>query len=293
MKNLLILAFAGFVAQLIDGSLGMGYGVTSTTMLLALGLAPAVVSASVHAGEVITTLVSGISHWRFGNVDREMTWRLALPGAVGAFCGAVFLSRLPVHLARPGVSIFLFLLGIVVLFRFARPRKKAHTSRPADPRVSSRFLIPLGLIAGFFDATGGGGWGPIATSTLLSRGSQSPRQVVGSVDASEFLVALSATAGFFLALGWEGVNPTWVAAIVLGGAVAAPLAAWAVRVVPAQTLGVAVGATIVLSNGNTVLSAFGVHTPPLVLLALIATPTLIALAGARLTQTLRANSRSQ
>lgn len=281
MKNLLILAFAGFVAQLIDGSLGMGYGVTSTTMLLALGLAPAVVSASVHAGEVITTLVSGISHWRFGNVDREMTWRLALPGAVGAFCGAVFLSRLPVHLARPGVSIFLFLLGIVVLFRFARPRKKAHTSRPADPRVSSRFLIPLGLIAGFFDATGGGGWGPIATSTLLSRGSQSPRQVVGSVDASEFLVALSATLGFILALGWTQINVAWTLAIVIGGVFAAPLAAWAVRLLPARILGITVGVMILVSNARTILTSLGVEVPLAIFLVLFAIPMLVALASVR------------
>lgn len=281
MKNLLILAFAGFVAQLIDGSLGMGYGVTSTTMLLALGLAPAVVSASVHAGEVITTLVSGISHWRFGNVDREMTWRLALPGAVGAFCGAVFLSRLPVHLARPGVSIFLFLLGIVVLFRFARPRKKAHTFRPADPRVSSRFLIPLGLIAGFFDATGGGGWGPIATSTLLSRGSQSPRQVVGSVDASEFLVALSATLGFILALGWTQINVAWTLAIVIGGVFAAPLAAWAVRLLPARILGITVGVMILVSNARTILTSLGVEVPLAIFLVLFAIPMLVALASVR------------
>lgn len=259
----------------------MGYGVTSTTMLLALGLAPAVVSASVHAGEVITTLVSGISHWRFGNVDREMTWRLALPGAVGAFCGAVFLSRLPVHLARPGVSIFLFLLGIVVLFRFARPRKKAHTSRPADPRVSSRFLIPLGLIAGFFDATSGGGWGPIATSTLLSRGSQSPRQVVGSVDASEFLVALSATLGFILALGWTQINVAWTLAIVIGGVFAAPLAAWAVRLLPARILGITVGVMILVSNARTILTSLGVEVPLAIFLLLFAIPMLVALASVR------------
>src|SRR5690606_331274 len=118
MVNLLILALAGFIAQLIDGALGMGYGVTSTTMLLTMGLAPASVSASVHAGEVVTTLISGIAHWRFGNVDREMMWRLGVPGAIGAFCGALFLSSLPVHLARPGVSAFLLILGITVLVRF-------------------------------------------------------------------------------------------------------------------------------------------------------------------------------
>lgn len=277
MNNLLILAFSGFVAQLIDGALGMGYGVTSTTMLLAMGLAPAIVSASVHAGEVVTTLVSGVSHWRFGNVDRDMMWRLALPGAVGAFCGALFLSWLPVHLARPGVSAFLFLLGVIVLIRFSRPNRRPQANRPVSPK----FLTPLGLIAGFFDATGGGGWGPIATSTLLTKGSKSPRKVVGSVDASEFLVALSATLGFVVALGWTQINLTWTLAIVIGGVFAAPLAAWAVRMLPAQVLGITVGVMILLSNARTILAALGVEIPLSLFLALFAVPTALAFVTAR------------
>jgi len=278
VSQLLILAVSGFVAQLIDGALGMGYGVTSTTLLLTLGLAPATVSASVHAGEVVTTLVSGIAHWRFGNVDRAVVWRLALPGAIGAFAGAFVLSSLPVALARPLVSAFLLALGVTVLIRFARP---PAPSRRRPPRYSPRFLTLLGLVAGFFDATGGGGWGPISTSTLLAGRESDARKVIGSVDASEFLVALSATAGFTLSLGWQGINATGALALVIGGIFAAPLAAWAVRMLPTQVLGIAVAAMILLSNGRTLLSSFGIEVPFFLMLAGPAAALAVALLQAR------------
>ena len=272
MRHLLILALASFFAQLVDGALGMGYGLTSTSLLLAAGIAPAVASASVHAGEVVTTLASGISHWRFGNVDWEVTRRLALPGAVGAFAGALFLSNLPVNLARPAVSAFLLVLGIVVLLR-PRPGRTPQDA-PARP-FPRRLLLPLGLTAGFLDAAGGGGWGPVTTATLMARRNSVARTVVGSVDTSEFLVALGATLGFLPALGWEGVNLTWVAAIVVGGVVAAPLAAWAVRLIPAHVLGRAVGVLIVFSNARVVLGALGVELPAALLAA-----SLVVLAAA-------------
>lgn len=290
MNNLVILALAGFAAQLIDGALGMGYGVTSTTMLLTMGLAPSIVSASVHAGEVVTTLASALSHWRFGNVDPEMTWRLAVPGAVGAFLGALFLSSLPVHLARPGVSAFLFLLGLVVLLRFVRRGRAPKTAPRSAP---ARLLVPLGFIAGFLDATGGGGWGPVSTSTLIARRHSDARKVIGSVDTSEFLVALSATAGFVLALGWEGINFTWVAAIVVGGIFAAPLAAWAVRALPTEVLGVTVGAMILLSNARTILGTFGIDIPLALFFGMFAVPALTAFLLPRLKKARQAGSPSQ
>ena len=290
MNQLLILALAGFAAQLVDGALGMGYGVTSTTMLLTLGLTPSVVSASVHAGEVVTTLVSGLSHWRFGNVDVEMAWRLAIPGAVGAFLGALFLTSLPVHLARPAISVFLFFLGTVVLFRFARLGRKPV--RTAEPVRQKKLLAPLGFIAGFLDATGGGGWGPISTSTLIARPQSDARRVIGSVDASEFLVALSATIGFALALGWEGINFIWVAAIVVGGIFAAPLAAWAVRSLPTDVLGVSVGVMIMFSNARTVLDAFGVEVPLALFFGVVAVPPIAAFALPRLRRARQARPAS-
>ncbi|HEY8417720.1 MAG TPA: sulfite exporter TauE/SafE family protein [Limnochordales bacterium] len=274
MRSLVILAFAGFLAQLIDGALGMGYGVTSSSMLLALGVAPAVASASVHAGEVVTTLVSGVAHWRFGNVDRGMMWRLGVPGAVGAFLGAWLLTLLPVEAARVGVAGFLFLLGVVVLVRFVRAgRVRLTTSRP----LPTGWLVPLGFVAGLLDATGGGGWGPVTTTTLVAREPARARRVIGSVDASEFLVAVSATAGFVMALGWEGISWLWVAAIVLGGAAAAPLAAWLVRKLPLEVLGVTVGAMIILYNARTLLAALGVPVPPGVVLLVFLVPALALL----------------
>lgn len=273
VEKLVILALAGFVAQLIDGALGMGYGVTSSSMLLALGLAPAIVSASVHAGEIVTTLASGVAHWRFGNVDYRLTWRLGLPGAAGAFLGALLLSSVPAHLARPAVSAILLVLGIFVLVRFAvrGQRKRVHSKF-----VRSKVLAPLGLVAGFLDATGGGGWGPVATSTLIAGNTDEPRKVIGSVDASEFIVALAATIGFVLTLGWEGINLMWLSGIVAGGILAAPLAAWIVQVLPTDTLGVTVGAMILLTNLRTILIAVGFEVPESALVAILIVPAVLA-----------------
>jgi len=253
MKKLLIFAFIGLLAQLIDGALGMAYGVTSTSLLLAFGIAPAVASASVHLAEVVTTAASGASHIKFGNVDKQTVYRLIVPGSIGAFLGATFLSNLPGDLAKPYISLFLLLLGIYVLAKFL------FTFRPTEEKkgleLSRKQSIPLGLIAGFADATGGGGWGPIATPVLLSRKGMSPRKVVGTVDTSEFAIAVSATLGFLISLGWEEVNWLWVGALMIGGIIAAPIAAWLVQKVPAQLMGVLVGGFIILVNARTI-----VHT---------------------------------
>lgn len=192
MQKLIVFAIIGFFAQLIDGALGMAYGVTSTSLLLMFGIAPAVASASVHLAEVVTTAASGFSHARFGNVDKYTVSRLTLPGAIGAFVGACFLSNLPGDVIKPYISLFLFSLGVYILLRFII-QKQIVTS---NTRMSSKQLIPLGLFAGFIDSTGGGGWGPITTPVLLARGNEA-RKVIGSVDTSEFPVALAATIGFY------------------------------------------------------------------------------------------------
>lgn len=249
MKKLLIFAFIGLLAQLIDGALGMAYGVTSTSLLLAFGIAPSVASASVHLAEVVTTAASGASHIKFGNVDKQTVYRLIVPGSIGAFLGATFLSNLPGDLAKPYISLFLLLLGIYVLAKFL------FTFRPTEEKkgleLSRKQSIPLGLIAGFADATGGGGWGPIATPVLLSRKGMSPRKVVGTVDTSEFAIAVSATIGFLISLGWKDVNWLWVGALMIGGLIAAPIAAWLVQKVHAQLMGVLVGGFIILVNAKT------------------------------------------
>ena len=256
MRSLIVLAVVGLVAQLVDGSLGMAYGVTSTTLLLAVGITPAIASASVHIAEVGTTLMSGASHWRFGNVDWSKVGWMAVPGGVGAFVGAVLLSSLDAEAAAPIVAIFLFLLGAYILARFA-----FHSSSDllVAKRIPRRFLSPLGLVAGFLDAVGGGGWGPISSSTLLSSRRMEPRKVVGTVDTSEFVVALCASVGFLVSLSFAQVPWGVVGALLAGGLVAAPVAAWIVRHLNARILGTAVGGFILLTNAQTFLKAVGLN----------------------------------
>jgi uncharacterized protein len=259
VRNLVVLAILGFVAQLVDGALGMAYGVTSTTLLLAVaGLTPALASTVVHISEVGTCAASGLSHWRFGNVDWSKILWLAIPGAIGAFVGATVLVRfIDASVAEPIVAIFLFLLGAYVLARFAFNRTTQVVQNLPIPRA---FLSPLGLIAGFLDAVGGGGWGPISTPTLLSSGRMEPRKVVGTVDTSEFIVALSASIGFLISLSFAEVPWVVVGTLLAGGLVAAPIAAWFVRHLNARVLGTAVGGFILLVNAKTFLEAVGLDT---------------------------------
>lgn len=251
MRKLVLLAFVGLAAQLVDGALGMAYGVTSSTLLLVTGLAPATASASVHLAEMGTTLAAGAAHWRFGNVDWRVVTRIGIPGAVGAFAGATVLSAISTEAAAPWMAGILLGLGTYLLVRFTRP----VGTRPVAGRLRRRFLAPLGLVAGFVDATGGGGWGPVATPSLLASGRMEPRKVIGSVDAAEFAVAGAASVGFLIGLGSSGFVLSTVLALLAGGLVAAPVAAWLVRVVPAQLLGAAVGGLIVLTNARTIMRA--------------------------------------
>jgi uncharacterized membrane protein YfcA len=286
---LIVLAVVGFFAQLVDGALGMAYGVSATTLLLTVGIAPAVASASVHISEVATTAVSGVSHWRFGNVDWSKVLWLALPGGLGAFFGALVLSSLAPEVAAPIVAVFLFVLGVYILMKFA-----FRAERPVVERHVPRALLsPLGLFAGFMDAMGGGGWGPISTPTLLSSGRMQPRKVVGTVDASEFVVAVSATAGFLLApvlapvlaavgLGGEALalsdlSTGLIVALLVGGVIAAPLAAWIVRHLNARVLGTAVGGVILLTNTRTFLNSVGLESLLVPLLLVIAAVWVVTL----------------
>ncbi|MEU5875185.1 sulfite exporter TauE/SafE family protein [Glycomyces sp. NPDC047369] len=250
MKTLVLLGIVGLVAQLVDGSLGMAYGVTSTTLLLAIGTNPASASATVHLAEIGTTLASGASHWRFGNVDWKVVLKIGIPGAVGAFAGATFLSWLSTELAAPVMSIILLGLGLYLLIRFTL---RGLDSRNLGKPLRKRFLTPLGLVGGFLDATGGGGWGPVGTPALLASGRIEPRKVIGSIDTSEFLVALAASLGFLFALGSQGIDFAWVGVLLLGGLIAAPIAAWLVRHIPPRVLGSAVGGVIILTNVRTLL----------------------------------------
>ncbi len=257
MRKLLLIGFVGLLAQFVDGALGMAYGVTSTTVLLTAGLAPAVVSASVHMAELGTTLASGAAHWRFGNVEWRTVALMTFPGFAGAFAGAVFLSNLSAEVAEPFIAVFLFSLGVYILIRFSRPLR--HKSEVERRPLKAIFLSPLGLFAGFMDAAGGGGWGPIGTPALLSSGRMEPRKVVGSVDTGEFLVSLGASLGFLVALPLADLNFAYVAALLAGGLIAAPLAAYLVRLLPAAVLGTAVGGVIVLTNAKTFGEGVGIE----------------------------------
>ena len=256
MRKWVTLAVVGFAAQLVDGSLGMGYGVTSSSLLILAGLTPAAASAAVHLSELGTNLASGVSHWRLRNVDWRVVGRIAGPGAIGAFVGATVLSHLSTAIAAPVMASILGLLGAYIVVRFVLGLTPRLHGAPG-----LRLLAPLGLFAGFVDATGGGGWGPVATPVLLSDGRMEPRQVIGSVDTAEFAVSAAASLGFLVGLGSAGVHWGLALTLLAGGLLAAPLAAWLVRLVPTHLLGVAVGGMIVLTNSRTLLSASHAGTP--------------------------------
>jgi len=257
MRRLVLFGLVGVLAQLVDGALGMAYGLTSTTMLVAFGTAPAAASATVHLAELGTTFVSGVSHWRFGNVDWRTVRIMTVPGGVGGFFGAVVLSSLDGSTARPWVAAILSVLGVYVLFRFLGAARGPRRTRATKP-LAAGVLAPLGLGAGFLDAVGGGGWGPVGTPTLLASGRLEPRKVIGSVDTGEFLVALGASLGFLISLTWKDVPLTMVLLLLSGGLVAAPLAAYLVRRLSPRKLGVIVGAAILLTNARTLMNTFGI-----------------------------------
>jgi uncharacterized membrane protein YfcA len=266
---LLLVSVAGFFAQLIDGSMGMAFGVSATSLLLLLAYNPAAASAIVHLAEVATTAVSGVSHIRFGNVHWPTLLKIAIPGSLGAFVGAVLLSNLDLSAARPWTSGILLALGIVIIARFVRVRvqKPGRYGR-------KRWLVPLGLVGGFVDSTGGGGWGPVVTSSLTASRVLEPRKAIGTTNTAEFLVALSASVGFLLGLGSSAIPWDAVIALIIGGVLAAPLAAWLVTKVPQQMLGLVVGFVIVLLNTRQI--AVSVDAPAGVLWTLLA---LVAVAG--------------
>jgi len=231
--QILLFAAVGFCAQMIDGALGMAYGVSSTTFLLSLGVPPAVASAGVHTAEVFTTMVSGVSHLRFGNVDRRLLKRLVIPGVIGGVLGAYVLTSVPGRVIKPFVAAYLLLMGIRIFWRaFRKVRESAG---------SYKRMFPLGLVGGFLDAIGGGGWGPVVTSTLVANG-HTPRYAIGSVNLSEFFVTVAEAITFFALIGL--VQWQILVGLIIGGVVAAPLAAYICKRVPTKALMIIVGIVI-------------------------------------------------
>lgn len=225
------LLLAGFLAQLIDGALGMGFGIVGTTLMLAMGLPPAKASAMVHIAEVFTTGASGISHIVHKNIDWHYVRRLALAGAAGGALGAYALVQLDGEAIRPFVIGYLALMGLFILVRTFWQEAEAKPVRTGS-------LPALGFGGGFLDAIGGGGWGPIVTSTLVGRG-HVPRYVIGSVNLTEFFVTLTISATFIASMGINDIQP--VLGFIVGGLLAAPLAGLAVKIAPAKLMRAGVG----------------------------------------------------
>lgn len=242
--DLLFYIFIGFAAQLVDGALGMAYGVTASSLLLGIGVPPAVSSATVHAAECFTTGTSALSHHAFGNIDRRLFRRLLLPGVIGAGLGAYLLSNLDGDTIKPWIAGYLLLMGVVIVVKGLRELR---------PRKVNSHLIPLGFFGGLIDAIGGGGWGPIVTSNLLARGNDF-RMTVGSVNAVEFFVTLTASLVFLLTLGMSH----WqiVAGLAIGGMLAAPLGGWLVKRAPPKAMLVGVGLLVIGLSIRTLLKHF-------------------------------------
>jgi uncharacterized membrane protein YfcA len=250
--NWILFALVGSAAQLIDGALGMGFGLTSSTLLITLGASAAVASAAVHMAEMGTTLASGASHWHAENIDKRILLRLAIPGGIGAFLGATFLSFIDLSSSKIFISTLLLFLGFLLLYRnIFKDENQVNMVEIKNPR----FLTYLGFTGGFVDASGGGGWGPIVTPTLITTTSTEPRKVIGTVSAAEFVVAVSASVGFLININRIDINWATVGGLALGGVIAAPIAAKLVGRLPAKVLGTVVAIAIIVLNAIQIMRA--------------------------------------
>lgn len=247
-------ALAGGLAQMVDGTLGMGFGVTSATVLLFLGVAPVTASAATHAAKLPTTLISGLSHWRAGNVDTGTLARVAIPGAIGGFLGAVVLTNISLTSAKAWMSGLLIFFGLVIFARFGLGMRLIPTPKNGN---TARWLSPIGLLGGFVDATGGGGWGPVVTPSLMTVTKHEPRKVVGTTNAAEFVVAVSVSTGFLTGAAQHGIPWLPVIGLVIGGVIVAPIAARLAGRLPHAPMGTLVGGLVVLVNSITIVAALG------------------------------------
>ncbi|UZK66197.1 sulfite exporter TauE/SafE family protein [Sphingomonas sp. M1-B02] len=227
----------GFAAQMVDGALGMAFGVISNTLLLSLGVPPAAASAGVHTVESFTTAVSGISHAIHKNVNWKLFFRLMIPGVIGGVLGAYVLSNIHADVAKPFILAYLTAIGLYLLWR---------STHPTPVERSPKIVEPLGLIGGFLDAAGGGGWGPVVTSNLLVQGS-SPRTTIGTVNTAEFFLTTTISATFITQLGWEAFTVATVG-LLIGGVIAAPFGALLAKRVPATRLMFLVGVVLTLTS---------------------------------------------
>ena len=244
---------AGFAASLVDGALGMGFGPTSSSLLLGTGLSPSSVSTTVNLAKVVTGLAAAVSHWRFRNIDHRLVLRLALPGCAGALVGVTVLSQVDAATLRPLLAALLVVIGLRILWRFSRPvtaDPEEFEDLDHDPDAMPPFdSRGTELVAAAGGVTNGmvGAWGPVVTPFLMHRKLE-PRFAVGSVNTAEVAVAAVSAGSLVTAIGRGGLDPAVIVAMILGGVLAAPVAAWFVRHVPARPMGVAVGGLLLLTN---------------------------------------------
>ena len=231
---------AGVLAQTVDGALGMAYGVTANSLLMANGVPPAAATAAVHLSEVFTTGFSGFSHYRLGNFNRGLFLRLLVPGLIGAVAGAYLVSQIDGKLLKPWVSGYLLIMGVFILFKAWRSYQQ-KTAKLLPKEVTAAKVAPLALLGGFVDSVGGGGWGPVVTTTLLGNG-HAPKATIGSVNAAEFFLTIASATAFAFLIGFG--YWTAIVGLVLGGLFAAPFAAWLTHRMKAQQLLVLVGLLI-------------------------------------------------
>jgi uncharacterized membrane protein YfcA len=247
MDDLLLVALAGFVASLVDGALGMGFGPTSSTILLGTGLSPAAVSTTVNLAKVATGLAAAVSHWRFENIDHRLVIRLAMPGMAGALIGVTVLANVDGDDLRPVLACLLLLVGVRILVRFSRVvETRTHDETAGPPSFAVHGVTPVAAAGG---VTNGlvGTWGPVVTPFLLHRGLP-PRYAIGSVNTAEVAVAVVAAGSLLASLGGDSVDAGTVAAMLIGGVAASPLAAWLIKFVAPRVLGLAVAALLLLTN---------------------------------------------
>jgi uncharacterized membrane protein YfcA len=237
-SSILWFVLAGFVAQMIDGALGMAYGVTATTFLLGFGISPAASSASVHASEVFTSGVSGLMHLKFGNVNTKLFKKLLIPGVIGAILGAYILSSFEEYnyIVKPIVSTYTLILGLIIIFKALKKDKI---------REKIKRIFPLAAIGGFLDSIGGGGWGPIVSSTLIAKG-RNPRYTIGSVNLAEFFITLASSLTFITLIGLE--HWSIIIGLILGGVIAAPIAAYLANKIPTKAIMISVGIVVIITS---------------------------------------------
>lgn len=240
-NTFLIYAFVGFAAQMIDGLLGMAYGVSATTFLLTAGVSPISASAAVHLSEVFTSGASGLSHIRFGNVNKKLFYALMLPGSLGAATGAYILTNIDGNIIKPYISVYLLIMGIVII------RKALLNSN--KKRITSKKIPYLAAFGGFVDAIGGGGWGPVVNSNLIG-GGRAPRYAIGTVSMAEFFITFASTSVFSFSIGlthWRVIL-----GLIVGGVIAAPIAAYFAGKIKAKPLMIAVGILLILLSVRTI-----------------------------------------